>query len=100
MRIKLFRWQEVRQLRLSPPTLPVHGFGFLKGTVRKEGVPLYFATVTAYEKANGIKIWHTKTDKNGKFVLRNLQQGLVCFVVAEDPENSTNAQVKDMQVVK
>ncbi len=100
MRIKLFRGQEVRRLRLSPPTLPVHGFGKIKGLTKKVGNTFPRVQVTAYQRETGNKIWHTHSDKNGQYAIRNLAAGLECFVVALDPENQYNAVIQDKVIAK
>ena len=100
MRIKLFRGQEVRRLRLSPPTLPVHGFGKIKGSTKKVGNTFPRVQVTAYQRETGNKIWHTHSDKNGQYAIRNLAAGLECFVVALDPDNQYNAVIQDKVIAK
>lgn len=97
IRVKLFRntYHLKSNVMLSIPVLPIHGFGRIKGATKKIGNTFPRVRVTAYQRKTGNKIWHTYSDKSGKYSIRNLAIGLECFVVALDPNREYNAVISD-----
>lgn len=102
----IVKLQEKRYIRLSLrtpfylPTQAEHGFGRIKGATKKIGNIFPRVQVTAYQRETGNKIWHTYSDKNGQYAIRNLAIGLTCFVVALDPNREYNAVISDGVVAK
>lgn len=62
-----------------------HGFGQIKGTVRRMGVAQPDLSVVCFREDTRQLLWETKTDAQGKYTFRNLGEGLTCFVVLFDP---------------
>lgn len=61
------------------------GFGQIKGTVRRMGVAQPDLSVMCFREDTRQLLWETKTDAQGKYIFKNLGDGLTCFVVLFDP---------------